>query len=101
MQTEEILDNLQQQIMAVENNPDETNWKALKRSFHTLKGDSKAMGFDGLSTFAHKVEDFITGLNGRDPDKTFIDLLFECADSLKTFCDALADGKKPDVSGIL
>jgi two-component system chemotaxis sensor kinase CheA len=101
IQAEEILDNLQQQIMAVESNPCEDNWKTLKRTFHTLKGDSKAMGFNSLSAFAHKVEDLIAGIKDREPDKTFIDLLFECADSLKTFCYALANGKESDVSDIL
>ncbi len=101
LQAEEILGNLQQQIMAIESNPDEDDWKALKRSFHTLKGDSKAIGFSSLSTFAHKVEDMIAGLKDKEPDRAVVDLLFECADEFQVFIDAVADNREPEISGIV
>lgn len=100
-QSEEILDNLQQQIMAIEDNPGEDNWKALKRAFHTLKGDSKAMGFNSIGTFAHKVEDLIAGIKDREPDRTSIDLLLECADAFRVFLDDVAENREPEISGIV
>jgi two-component system chemotaxis sensor kinase CheA len=100
-QADEILDNLPACIMAVEENQDEESWKALKRSFHTLKGDSKAMGFDGLSAFAHKVEDLIAFLKGGEIEKASIDLLLECADAFGTFVDLAAEGEEPDISQIV
>ena len=100
-QSEEILDNLQQQIMAIEDNPGEDNWKALKRAFHTLKGDSKAMGFNSIGTFAHKVEDLIAGIKDREPDRASIDLLLECADAFRVFLDDVAENREPEISGIV
>lgn len=100
-QSEEILDNLQQQIMAIEDNSGEDNWKALKRAFHTLKGDSKAMGFNSIGTFAHKVEDLIAGIKDREPDRTSIDLLLECADAFRVFLDDVAENREPEISGIV
>ncbi len=96
-QAAEILDNLPGQIMAVEENPAEENWNSLKRSFHTLKGDSKAMGFDSLGTFAHKVEDLIAAIKDKEPDKASIDLLLECSDAVRVFLDKLANNDEPDM----
>lgn len=101
LQADETLAGLPGFIMAVEDNPIEENWKALKRSFHTLKGDSKAMGFDSLSTFAHKVEDLIAVLKEGDIEKASIDLLLECADAFEVFVDRTAEGEDPDISDIV
>ncbi len=100
-QAGEILDNLQQQVMAVESSPGEENWKSLKRSFHTLKGDSKAMGFHSLSTFAHKVEDLIISLKDKEPERTSIDLLLECVDAFKIFLDKTFNNEEPEITHIV
>ncbi len=100
-QAGEILDNLNGYIMAIETKPDEDNWKPLKRAFHTLKGDSKAMGFNSLGTFAHKVEDLIAVLKDREPEKGSFDLLLSCADAFGTFIDTIAGGNEPDISDIV
>lgn len=100
-QAGEILDNLSGYIMAIEKNPDEDNWKALKRAFHTLKGDSKAMGFNSLGTFAHKVEDLIEVLKEREPERASFDLLLGCADAFGTFVDTVAKGNDPDISDVV
>jgi two-component system chemotaxis sensor kinase CheA len=100
-QAEEIRENLPRYIIAIEENPDEENWGALKRAFHTLKGDSKAIGFNSLSTFAHKVEDLIAELKDKGPDRSSIDLLFECSDAYEVFLDKLARGAEPDISDIV
>lgn len=100
-QAAEILDNLPGQIMAIEENPDEDNWKSLKRSFHTLKGDSKVMGFNSLGTFAHKVEDLIAAIKDKEPDKASVDLLLECSDAVKVFLDKLVTNDEPDIPDIV
>jgi len=99
-QAGEILENLNGYILAVEKEPVEDNWKSLKRAFHTLKGDSRAMGFHNLASFAHKAEDLIEALRQREPERASIDLLLRCADAFGAFIDAAAAGKEPDISGI-
>jgi len=100
-QAAEILDNLNGYIMAVEKDPGEDNWKSLKRAFHTLKGDSRAMGFHALGTFAHKVEDLIGTLKDRKPEKASFDLLLGCADAFGSFITMLMAGNEPDISEIV
>lgn len=99
-QADEIIDDLQQQIMEVEKNPSDENWRALKRSFHTLKGDSKAMGFNALATFAHKIEDLIIDIKNKTPDRSFFDLMFECVDLFKIYVDKTADNQEIDITDI-
>ncbi|MHB8882394.1 MAG: chemotaxis protein CheA [Thermodesulfovibrionales bacterium] len=100
-QAGEILDNLNSYIMAIEKDPVEDNWKALKRAFHTLKGDSKAMGFHSLSTFAHKVEDLIAALKDAEPEKASFDLLLGCADAFGTFVETVSGGGEPDIAAVM
>ncbi|MEK6693219.1 MAG: chemotaxis protein CheA [Nitrospirota bacterium] len=100
-QAEEILDNLPRYIMAIEDRPDEYNWKELKRAFHTLKGDSKTLGFNSLSTFSHKVEDLIAYLNDKELERTSIDLLLDCVDAFEIFIEKLSKGLEPDMSEII
>jgi len=99
-QAAEILENLNGYIMAAEKEPVEENWKSLKRAFHTLKGDSRAMGFTTLGTFAHKVEDLIGVLKEREPEKASFDLLLGCADAFGSFIKTLMAGKEPDIAAI-
>ena len=100
-QAGEMLENLSGYIMAIEEDPSEDNWKSLKRCFHTLKGDARAMGFSGLGTFAHKVEDLIAFLKDKDLDKAAVDLLLECADAFEFFIRNLPEDSEPDTSDIV
>ena len=100
-QAGEILANLDNYIMEIEKHPDEDSWKSLKRAFHTLKGDSKAMGFKDLGTFAHKVEDLIEALKDSEPARESFDLLLRCADAFGGFIDTIAGGGEPDISDIV
>lgn len=100
-QAGEILENLNGYIMALEKNPVEDNWKSLKRCFHTLKGDARAMGFGSLATYSHKVEDLIEALKDKEAEKASFDLLLGCADAFGTFIDAVAGGAEPDISDIV
>lgn len=100
-QAGEILENLNGYILAIEKDPGEDNWKSLKRCFHTLKGDARAMGFSSLATYAHKVEDLIEVLKLRVPEKASFDLLLRCADAFSAFIDTISGGGEPDISAIV
>lgn len=96
-QAREMLDSLPEHITAFESSADPESLRALKRVFHTIKGDSRALGFSELSTFAHKAEDLISGIKEGGADKSAIDTLFECADALRAFIEAIAQGEEPDI----
>lgn len=67
VQAYEIVENLQDAILALESNPgDEEAVKAVKRHVHTLKGDSKSIGLLSIGTFCHRMEDVLSRLTRED-----------------------------------
>ncbi len=57
----EQLQALNEEALALEKNPSDSELvRSLRRTVHTLKGDSAAIGFRELSTVAHEVEEVLT-----------------------------------------
>ena len=67
----ELLQNLNEQGLKLEQRPSDAEIvREVRRTVHTLKGDSAACGFEDLSTLAHALEDVLTpeiaaGSNGK------------------------------------
>jgi len=58
----EILENLQDALLAYEADPGEEPLKTIKRSVHTLKGDSFSMGLQTVGNLCHRLEDVLSHL---------------------------------------
>src|ERR1700693_2883031 len=59
--SQEILQALNEDALLLEKSPNDAGIvRNLRRSVHTLKGDSAACGFTALSDLAHAVEDVLT-----------------------------------------
>jgi len=57
----ELLQSLNEQGLKLEQRPADAELiREVRRTVHTLKGDSAACGFEELSTFAHQLEDVLT-----------------------------------------
>jgi len=97
-QATEIVDSLPEHIIQFERSRDPETLKAIKRAFHTIKGDSRAMGFSGLSALAHKIEDII---KDEDIGKGTIDMLLECSDAFKSYIEIISQRGEPDVSALM
>ena len=85
-ETRDHLDSLNECLLVLEKSPEDTeNLNKLFRSFHTLKGNSAAMGYSNYSELAHKLEDLLDKVrNGKlTPDQKIIDILFEGCDILE------------------
>jgi two-component system chemotaxis sensor kinase CheA len=72
----------------------------LARVAHNLKGSGKAVGLDEISSFSHKIEDFILAIkdNKIEGHTKHLDLLFFCLDTLKGDIEKLSQGQKVDYS---
>jgi two-component system, chemotaxis family, sensor kinase CheA len=82
----DLLDTVENLSLSLEKNPgDPEIYNNLARLAHNFKGSGKAVGFDHISKFAHKVEDFILAIKSNTilSERKNIDLLFECLDRLK------------------
>ena len=66
--SQEILQALNEDALLLEKSPRDADLvRNLRRSVHTLKGDSAACGYKELSELAHAVEDVLTAeIAGRD-----------------------------------
>ena len=82
-----------QDIIAIENNPDDEIINSIFRAVHTIKGTSSFLGFGTLSTLAHRSED-IFGMvrkGNLKPDREVADVLLEALDLIKTLLDDIKE----------
>jgi hypothetical protein len=63
---------LEEALLVLKVNPgDKETVECIFRAAHTLKGNAAALGFSGLTEFAHAVEDLLSGGGGGYPAPVF------------------------------
>jgi two-component system, chemotaxis family, sensor kinase CheA len=87
IETQEILDTLDQDLMELESQAD--NFELLNsvfRSFHTIKGTSSFMGFEQITEITHHAEDILNKLRKAElrVNSDIVDALLEVYDWLKS-----------------
>jgi chemotaxis protein histidine kinase CheA/ActR/RegA family two-component response regulator len=84
-EVEEHLQIITDCLLAIESNSDEETIHRLFRSMHTIKGSAAQVGWQRISTIAHRAEDLIGRLREGElkPNATSIDLCLETVDVLK------------------
>lgn len=77
--------------------------KELFRFAHNLKGMSGAMGLDGITETAHKMEDLLDKYrtHGGQPTVEEVDVLLAAADALEEMIEEAASGANPPASAEL
>src|SRR5919199_5941859 len=91
----ECRENLQELNLAVvrlEEAPDDRETvDAIFRIAHSLKGMAATMGFEGMATLTHKMEDVFELLRQRTDGlgREAVDVLLECLDALSAAVDAI------------
>ncbi len=94
MEAQELLEVLNQGALDLEESPDNADViSELARAAHTLKGSAKMMGFDDISSVAHKLEDRLMSIRDGDEQMTpeVGDLIFSSLDAI----NALLEGGAP------
>jgi two-component system, chemotaxis family, sensor kinase CheA len=94
--SQEILQALNEEALLLEKSPrDAEIVRNLRRSVHTLKGDSAACGYKELSELAHAVEDVLTAeVAARDGD-ALVELVLISADSFDNLLAAYRSDLQP------
>jgi two-component system chemotaxis sensor kinase CheA len=98
-QSHELIEEIQDSALRLEASPnDENEMKGLKRSFHTLKGDSNAMGLEGIAVLCHKLEDVLAEINdkNRKMDSDVITLILRSVDVIDGLLQEVEGGGKGD-----
>ncbi len=95
VETQELIDSLSQDLMLMEDNPDDTELlNRIFRSFHTIKGTSSFMGFDTISHITHHAEDLLNKLRREElkANQAITDALLEVQDWIQFLMNQLQNG---------
>ena len=87
-ETKEHLQNLSDQIMALEANPEDSNTiNEIFRAAHTLKGMAGTMGYKRMQTLTHDMENVFSEVRSGKlkANSDMIDILFNCLDALDEY----------------
>ncbi len=89
----ELTEKAIQDVVVIENNPDEEMINSIFRAVHTVKGTSSFLGFGTLSTLAHRSEDILGMVRKGNiaPDHAVGDALLEALDLIKTLLEEIKE----------
>ncbi len=94
--SQEILQALNEDALMLEKSPrDPEIVRNLRRSVHTLKGDSAACGYKELSELAHAVEDVLTPENALREGDALVEVVLIAADSFDNLLAAFRNEMQP------
>ncbi|HYE83999.1 MAG TPA: chemotaxis protein CheA [Clostridia bacterium] len=93
-ESQEHLQGLNQSLLGLETNP--KDMKILNEIFrvaHTLKGMAGTMGYTGITSLTHQMENVLDAIrNGKvEVNTAIVDILFECLDYLDNSISAIAN----------
>lgn len=83
----EQLETMNQMLLALETSPEDNNSiNELFRMAHSMKGAAASMGFKNIASLTHETETFLDIFRRKEAILCveFVDLLFECLDTLNT-----------------
>jgi len=104
VEASEILENLDQDLVDLENNPDDKELlNKIFRGMHTLKGGAGFLNLTPIVEIAHRIEDIFNKLRNDELKLTpeIMDVILEGIDQLKNALEMLRESSElPDLSEI-
>lgn len=94
IETEEILDTVDLDLIELEHNPDDDETlNSIFRGLHTIKGTSSFLGLDLITNLSHNAEDVLNDLrkNVLTVNSEIMDVLLATVDFLKVLMDDVRD----------
>ena len=98
--SEERLQRLEASLLHLEQHPkDDATLSTLLREAHSLKGDARSAGVDGVETLAHALEDVLSSiqLQTLELDSSISDQLYDGLDAIGTFVQEAVTGTPANV----
>ena len=95
-ETKEHLQNLSQQLMILEEEPDNANTiNEIFRAAHSLKGMAGTMGYKRMQHLTHIMENALSEIrNGKmTVNAELVDVLFQCLDALEAYLDNIVESQ--------
>ena len=91
-ETKEHLQNLSQQLMILEEEPENADTiNEIFRAAHSLKGMAGTMGYKRMQHLTHIMENVLSEIrNGKiSVNADLVDVLFQCLDALEAYLDSI------------
>ena len=99
---QEILQAMNEAGLALESHPDDKeSLRRVRRAVHTLKGDSAACGYRGLSELAHELEDVLTPEQAKANAGLIAEVVLTAADTFHEMLAAYRGNLQPPDGGAL
>jgi two-component system, chemotaxis family, sensor kinase CheA len=99
---QEILQAMNEAGLALESHPDDKEClRRVRRAVHTLKGDSAACGYRGLSELAHELEDVLTPEQAKANAGLIAEVVLTAADTFHEMLAAYRNNLQPPDGGAL
>ncbi len=96
----ELLQALNEQGLRLEKSPQDSELvREVRRTVHTLKGDSAACGFEELSSLAHQLEDVLTPEIAASSKGKLVEAVLSAADIFAALLASYRDGSQPPTAG--
>ena len=95
-ETKEHLQNLSQQLMVLEEEPDNADTiNEIFRAAHSLKGMAGTMGYKRMQHLTHIMENALSEIrNGKmNVNADLVDVLFQCLDALEAYLDNIVESQ--------
>ena len=92
----ELLQTLNEEGLELEKRPHDAEiLREVRRTIHTLKGDSAACGFQEFSELAHQLEDVLTHQNGHSANGAVAEIVLIAADTFGSMLSAYRGSMQP------
>jgi two-component system chemotaxis sensor kinase CheA len=99
---QEILQAMNEAGLALEARPgDQESLRRVRRAVHTLKGDSAACGYRGLSELSHELEDVLTPELAKENAGLIAEVVLTAADTFHEMLAAYRNNLQPPDGGAL
>ncbi|MGH9670199.1 MAG: chemotaxis protein CheA [Terriglobales bacterium] len=93
---QELLQALNEEGLELEKRPGDTEVvRGVRRTVHTLKGDSAACGYRELSELAHELEDVLTPELAKRSNGSLAEVVLAAADTFEAMLTAYRGSKQP------
>lgn len=93
-EAEEQIETLEQETLKLENDPSKERLQIIFRAAHTLKGSSRAMGYQQFAQLTHEMENVLDLLRNDQlkVDTEIADAVLACIDTLSQMTDSIRSG---------
>ncbi len=101
----ELVERLQDELLAFEDAPDHDRLTAIKRYIHTLKGDSNSVGLTSVGALCHRMEDVVPSIeepgDSSHDTRDTVDLFLSCVDAVHALLTKSEAGESADAGEMI